>query len=582
MRTNLLVALTLLAAASPVSAQTKPVQADQAGGAYYEFLMALHLEGQGDSAGATAAYQRAERLDPQSAEIPAALAELYARMNRPADAIAAGERAVNANPTNAEANWILGSLYARMAEMPTTREADRRNFTQRAIASLEKSNRNAHAGVPITLGRLYVAEKQYDKAVALLGPFVAEQPEQVEAVALLSEVYQATGRDADAVKLLEQSVEESPELYSALGQVYQNSGRWQDAAKAFQGAVEATPQSLPLRTQWATALLNTADPQRAREVLEEGSAGNSRSSRALYLLSEAQRRTRDYAAAEVTARRLISLDPHALGGPRQLAQIFHDQGEHQKVAALLEPIVAPRLRAADVADLTSDAFRGAYFDLAAAYEALKQFDKATALLTQARSLSPADPLVAIRLARSQQEAGKGEDAVKTLQLAVIRFPKEPGVMLSLGSALERQRKYNEAEAVFRQMIAADPSSAAALNSLGYMFAERGQRLDEALVLVERALAIEPSNPAFLDSLGWAYYKQNRLDRAEAPLRDAANQLPTISVIQSHLGDLLNERGLYQEAMDAWQLAIDGDGDSVSRSDLEDKIKAARQKLGRQK
>lgn len=582
MRKTLLGALALIASASSVFAQTNPAPGEQAGGAYYEFLIGLHLESQGDSAGASTAYQRAERLDPQSAEIPAALAELYARMNRPADAIAAGERAIKASPDNPEANWILGSLYARMAEMPNTREADRRSYTQRAIPNLEKANRNAHAGVPMMLGRLYIADKQYDKAVALLGPFVAEQPEQVEAVALLSEAYQATGRDEDAVKLLEQSVEDSPELYGALGQVYQDSGRWQDAAKAYQGAVEARPQSLPLRTQWATALLNAGESQRAREVLEEGSAGNSRSARALYLLSEAQRRTRDYAAAEVTARRLIALDVRALAGPRQLAQIFHEQGEHQKVIALLEPIVNARLRAADAADLTSDIFRSAYFDLASAYEALRQFDRSTALLTQARTLSPTDPLVAIRLARSQQEAGKGDDAVRTLQAAVTRFPKEPGVMLSLGSTLERQRKYTEAEGVFRQMIAADPGNADALNSLGYMFAERGQRLDEAVTLVERALTIEPGNAAYLDSLGWAYYKQNRLDRAESPLREAAKQLPANSVIQSHLGDLLSKRGLYQEAIDAWQRAVDGDGDSVSRSDLDDKIKSARQKLGRTK
>jgi len=582
MRKNLLVALTLIASAPAVFAQTKPAPAETAGGAYYEFMMGLHLEGQGDSAGASAAYQRAERLDPQSAEIPAALAELYARMNRPADAIAAGERAVKANPANPEANWILGTLYARMAELPNTREADRQTYTQRAIATLEKSNANAHPGVPMMLGRLYIADRQHDKAVALLQPFIVEQPEQVEAIALLAEAYQATDRDADAIALLEKSVEDSPELYSTLGQVYQDSGRWPDAAKAYEGAVEERPQSLQLRAQWATALLNIGDAQRAREVLEEGSAGNSRSSRALYLLSEAQRRTRDYAAAEVTARRLIALDTRALGGPRQLAQIFRDQGEHEKVVILLEPIVTARLRAADAADLASDAFRGSYFDLASAYEAQRQFDKAIAMLTQARSLSPTEPAVHIRLSRSQQAAGKGDDSIRTLQAAVTRFPNEPAVMLSLGSAFEHQRKYSEAEGVFRQMIAADPKNPDALNSLGYMFAERGQRLDEAVALVERALVIDPGNGAYLDSLGWAYYKQDRFEQAEQPLREAAKQLPSVSVIQSHLGDVLIRRGLVQEAIDAWQAALDGDGDSISRPELDGKIRSARQKLGRQK
>jgi tetratricopeptide (TPR) repeat protein len=568
---------------TPVAfAQTSPASVAPAGGAYYEFLMGLHYETQGDAKAATAAYERAERLDPKSAEIPAALAELYARMNRPADAMAAGERAIKANPSNPEANWILGSLYARMAEMTGTREADRRTYAQRAIENLEKANRNAHPAVPMMLGRLYLADRQHEKAVALLVPFIAEQPQQVEAVALLAEAYQATGRDEEAIALLEKSVEDSPELFSTLGQVYQDSGRWDDAARAYEGAVEERPTSLPLRTQWATALLNAGDAKRAREVLEEGSAGNSRSSRALYLLSEAQLRTGDFAAAEVTARRLIALDTRSLSGPGQLAKIFRRQGQPQRIVALLEPIVTPRLKAADANDLQSDVFRSAYFDLASAYEELRQFDRSIALLTQARGLSPTDPLVHIRLARSQQEAGRGSDAIRTLQAAAAKFPDEAGVKLSLGSAFERERKYGEAEAVFRQMIAADPKNADALNSLGYMFAERGQRLDEAVSLVEKALAIEPGNGAYLDSLGWAYYKQNRFELAEPPLREAAKQLPTVSVIQSHLGDVLQRRGQFQGAIDAWQAALDGDLESVSRAELEDKIRSARQKLGRQK
>jgi tetratricopeptide (TPR) repeat protein len=582
MHKSFVVVLMLFATANSGFAQTKPAPADAAGGAYYEFMMGLQLEMQGDGPGATAAYLRAERLDPASAEIPAALAELYARLNRPAEAIAAGERAVKANRSSPEANWILGSLYARMSEMPTTRQPDRRTYTERAIASLEKANRNAHASVPTLLGRLYIADGQYDKAIAMLAPFVTDQPDQVEAVAMLAEAYQSADRDSEAIALLEKSVEDAPELYSTLGQVYQDAGRWGDAVRAFAGAVEQRPQSLPLRSQWATALLNVGEAQRAREVLEAGSAGSSRNQRALYLLSEAQRRTHDFAAAEVTARRLIALDARALGGPRQLALIFFDQSEHQKVVALLEPIVTARLGAADAADLSSETFRSTYFDLATAYEKLRQFDKAISLLRQGRTLSPIDPLVEIRLARSQQDADKGDEAIRTLHAAVAKFPKEPAVKLSLASTLERERKYGDAEAIFRQMIEEDPKNADALNSFAYMLAERGQKLDEAVALVQRALAIEPGNGAYLDSLGWAYYKQNRFEQAEAPLKEAATQLPNVSVILDHLGDLLNKRGLFEDAIAAWQKALDGDGASISRSELEDKIKSARQKLGRQK
>jgi predicted negative regulator of RcsB-dependent stress response len=56
----------------------------------------------------------------------------------------------------------------------------------------------------------------------------------------------------------------------------------------------------------------------------------------------------------------------------------------------------------------------------------------------------------------------------------------------------------------------------------------------------------------------------------------------VSVIQDHFGDVLNNRGSLEEAIAAWQKALDGDGDSISRSDIDDKIKSARQRLGRKK
>src|SRR5262249_24441392 len=161
-----------------------------------------------------------------------------------------------------------------------------------------------------------------------------------------------------------------PELYSTLAQVYENAGRWRDAAKAYQGAVEDRPQSLPLRSQWATALLNSGDAQRARQVLEEGSAGISRNGRALYLLAEAPRRTRDYAAAEATARRLVSLDPKNMMAPRVLAHVFEDQHDYPKIVAVLEPIVTSRFRTADSGEVQDESFRGLYFDLVDAYEQL--------------------------------------------------------------------------------------------------------------------------------------------------------------------------------------------------------------------
>ena len=53
---------------------------------------------------------------------------------------------------------------------------------------------------------------------------------------------------------------------------------------------------------------------------------------------------------------------------------------------------------------------------------------------------------------------------------------------------DKQKKFADAEAAFRQVLARDPENAAALNYLGYMLAERGERLDESVDYLKKALA----------------------------------------------------------------------------------------------
>ena len=124
----------------------------------------------------------------------------------------------------------------------------------------------------------------------------------------------------------------------------------------------------------------------------------------------------------------------------------------------------------------------------------------------------------------------------------------------------------------------DATDANALNSLGYMLAERGERLDEAVQLVQRALKIDPDNPSFLDSLGWAYFQQGRLDQADAPLTQAAAKLQSSSVVQEHLGDLRFKQQRFADAASAWERALSGDGQSVDRARIEKKLRDARSRM----
>jgi Flp pilus assembly protein TadD len=170
--------------------------------------------------------------------------------------------------------------------------------------------------------------------------------------------------------------------------------------------------------------------------------------------------------------------------------------------------------------------------------------------------------------------------VKLLQEAQAKFPSDTAVSFELGAAFDKQKRFAESEAAFRQLLAHDPENAAALNYLGYMLAERGERLDESVTFVKKALQLEPENGSFLDSLGWAYFKADKLDLAEDSLRRAAAQLQTNSVIQDHYGEVLLKLGRLDEAIAAFTRALAGDGDSIDRVDIDRKIRAAKQKLNK--
>jgi len=158
-----------------------------------------------------------------------------------------------------------------------------------------------------------------------------------------------------------------------------------------------------------------------------------------------------------------------------------------------------------------------------------------------------------------------------------------------GSSYERQKKYDEAEATFRQILAVNPQSAATLNYLGYMLADRGEKLDEALDFVKKAVALEPANGAYLDSLGWAYFKLGKYDQAEENLIKASqHNMGSDPTVQDHLGDLYQKTGRlklaaahWERALEEWNKTIAAETDSDDVAQVQKKLESAKIKLAKE-
>jgi tetratricopeptide (TPR) repeat protein len=381
-----------------------------------------------------------------------------------------------------------------------------------------------------------------------------------------------------------------------------------------------------------------------REAVELRAPDNRTLERALLLLSQAERRTGDLDAAERTARRVITQNRRNARAYTALAEVLEERRRYQDVADALAPAVTmfrgdpepegplslllPHLGFAyqqlGQTDRAITAFEEAHrisggdptiaFYLIQAQISARRYTDAVALARQARADQPddlrlarleaeglrlggkadeavsvletvakrqaANPMAHVALAQIYQDTNRGGQAVKVLQEARNRFPADTTISFELGAIFEKQKRYADAESAFRQVIAQEPEHGPALNYLGYMLAERGERLAESVDLIKRALKTEPDNGSYLDSLGWAYFKEGKFDLAAENLKRAADQLVTNSVVQDHYGDVLFRLGRLDEAIAAWSRALSGDGDDVEKSDIDRKIRNAKQKLPR--
>ncbi|MFN9732728.1 MAG: tetratricopeptide repeat protein [Microcystis sp.] len=130
-----------------------------------------------------------------------------------------------------------------------------------------------------------------------------------------------------------------------------------------------------------------------------------------------------------------------------------------------------------------------------------------------------------------------------------------------GETAQAQKKYPEAERIWRQIIQLDPNSAVAFSNLcAALF--RQNKLDEALIFCQKALALDPKLPETYNNLGNVLSDQKKLTEAEEMFRraldlpDNTTGTPTTAHTLAHnnLGLLLQEQGKLEAAIAEFEKA----------------------------
>ncbi len=123
-----------------------------------------------------------------------------------------------------------------------------------------------------------------------------------------------------------------------------------------------------------------------------------------------------------------------------------------------------------------------------------------------------------------------------------------------GLAHHQAGRFQQAEAVYRQILADEPNHPDALHLLGVL-AHQGCRHDIAVELIRKAIDIDPSVPIYHNNLGEALRPLQRWDEAVTAYERALALNPDYAEAYNNLGLALHAQGQMAEAVTAYQRAL---------------------------
>jgi superkiller protein 3 len=123
-----------------------------------------------------------------------------------------------------------------------------------------------------------------------------------------------------------------------------------------------------------------------------------------------------------------------------------------------------------------------------------------------------------------------------------------------GETAQAQKKYPEAERIWRQIIQLDPNSAVAFSNLCAALS-RQNKLDEALIFCQKALALDPKLPETYNNLGIVLRAQKKLTEAEEMFRRALALDDKFVYAYYNLGIVLRAQKKLTEAEEMFRRAL---------------------------
>jgi len=534
-------------------------------------------------------YEQIVKLEPDSVDDHLLLGRLYRLNNDMQKSESELKTAVKLDPSSEEAVTTLAILY--------TDEGDTSHALQ-VLSSVPDSGRSAK--LYSALGAAYEQRKDFKSAIDAYRHAVVLDRDNLDAIRGLAENLLNDGQTEAALEQFKVIADANPEdaqTYLRIAEIYRRQGKYDVALENLKKADTMVPDSLEVPYNMAAvyqsqgryddAIKLLQDLLKKTEKSETASSQADRNNRAIFIerLGMIYREQENYSAAVDTFRKMLPLgEENARSGYQEIIDTYRESKQWPQATAAAKEAVQ---KLPDDRDLR--------MVLDAQLADTGDVDKSIADVRSYLKGGPEDREVYIGLSIMDARAKRWKEAEDTLAQAEklsTKADEKAYVFFLRGDLYQRQKMYDQADAEFRKVLAlvspTDPQSAATLNYLGYMNADRGVKLDESLNFVKQALVLEPNNGAYLDSLGWVYFKLGKYDLAEENLNKAAVHMSSDPTVQEHLGDLYQKTGRlklaavhWERAVAEWNKTVPAEVDTDAFAKVQGELDAAKVKLAKQ-
>jgi tetratricopeptide (TPR) repeat protein len=372
----------------------------------------------------------------------------------------------------------------------------------------------------------------------LLGQLIDAIPDQLEAWLAFGEFSQQLQRNDLAEKIVARVIAKFPDEPAVrLLQASQlrEAGKEEDARRVLAGLTASSTQSPELMFAVARQYSAMGDHTRAADVIAAGPQDErSYTLRAAYLaqaddkpgVGKVYEELKRDSAAPDPDRRLL------LGQIAEFIERYDEALDWYSTVPGGPQRWQARLRAATV------------------LHKLKRADEAYARLRGLQTDADAEEGTRrdgyLLEAELRKEDGNLDGELESYARALAAFPDDPQLLYARALMWERRDEIPRAEADFRKILAIDADDVNALNALGYTLADRTDRYQEALELISRAIAAQPDSAAIIDSYGWVLYRLGRNEEALVELRRAFTKQKDAE-IAAHVAEVLWALGQKDEA-----------------------------------